>query len=58
MQKGAKLQSRCATLKQGVTGVKNSSFNAKWPQLSKTVQNFKIGHTLASHVIQKRTLTI
>ena len=44
------------TLKQGITDKQISSYNAKWSQLFKSVRNLKIGHTLARHIIQKRTL--
>ena len=44
------------TLKQGITDEQISSFNAEWSQLFKSVRNLKIGHTLARHIIQKRTL--
>ena len=51
------LHSVFATLKLGITDKIISSFNAKLSQLSKTVQDLKIGHILARPTTQKRTLS-
>ena len=57
MQKVQDIQSNFATLKLGITDKIISSFNAKLSQLSKTVQDLKIGHILARPTTQKRTLS-
>ena len=56
--KFAKLYTNFATLQQWFRINFLSDLNQELSKLFKTVRNLKIGHTLASHVIQKRTLTI
>ena len=56
LQNWSKLQVKFATFKQCFIEQMITQFNAESSQLSKTVWNLKIGHTLASHITQKRTL--